>query len=143
MKRVVVAVALFALLLGAVAPQRAAARLISPGRWVRYTVTLAANGDWSAWYAQAPWPVHFRFKCSQGALIMNAQNTSELHQGVRVTAWDAESDDKILSGMIDNGYAERNAPFSLPMEQSVTISLVRPQICNGSSRSFVFGVAYD
>jgi hypothetical protein len=143
MKRVAVAVALLVLLLGVAGPQRAAARFIAPGRWVHYAVTLGANGGWSTWYSTTPWPVRFRFKCSQGAVIVNAQNTSDVHQGVRIAAWDAESSDKTLSAMIDNGYAERNQSFSLPMEQSVTLPLDRPQICSASPQTFAFGVVYD
>lgn len=145
MKRLMIAVALplLPLLFCGLATQRAAAiALIPQGRWTVYHISDVGGNTWSAEYTLPPWPIEFRFKCSQGAVVVNASNTSKLQQNVPVKAWDLETDETTLDSAIASGRAELNRGFALPAGQSVTFQLYRPALCSASSNSFVFGAVY-
>jgi hypothetical protein len=108
-------------------------------RWTIYHVSGVGQGTWSAWYAQGPYPVHFRFKCSNGSVIVNAQNTDKLTQGVTVRYWDVERDQGALESAIGSKKALQNRGFALQARQSTLQPIIRPDACSAASNSFVFG----
>jgi hypothetical protein len=131
--------ALFTLLLcGSVTAQSAPPL----AQWTIYQVSGVAQGTWSTWYAQGSFPIKVRFKCSNGAVIVNAKNTDTLTQGVTVQYWDVEADRATLEEAIASGKALQNAGFSLPAGQSILQPVVRPQFCSAASNAFVFGAIY-
>jgi hypothetical protein len=136
--RSIVIIALLLAFLGATVPG-ATASLIPAGRWTVFQVSDVKQDTWSAWYAQGPWPVKYRFTCSNAGIIVNATNTDKLTQSVSATAWDIERDAPTLDRAIASGKAQQNAGFSLPAGQSITFPLYRPDLCAGATKSFVFG----
>jgi hypothetical protein len=122
------------LLCGSVAAQ------VSPqlvADWTIYHVSEVRQGQWSAWYAQGPYPIRFRFMCSNGVVTIDAQNTDSLTEGVEVPFWDVERDRSALERAIANREALRNGGFTLSAGQSTLERLVRPEVCGAGS--FVFG----
>ncbi|HTU71843.1 MAG TPA: hypothetical protein VMF11_16185 [Candidatus Baltobacteraceae bacterium] len=137
MKRSIGLLALLSLLLcGSVAAQ------VSPqllARWTIYHVSGVGQEVWSKWYTQGRFPTRFRFKCSNGVVIINAEDTDKLTQGVTVNFWDVERDQSALESAIASKKALKNGGFSLNARQSILQRLVRPEACAAASNSFVFG----
>jgi|GEM_PF-5421380 hypothetical protein len=142
-RRAVLAVALLVLFCGTAATAALAARFFPKERWTVFHVTGVAQDTWSTWYSAQPWPTRYRFKCSKGAVVINAGNTSNIQQGARVTAWDAEPNEDVLDRAIASGRAELNAGFTLPAGQSRIVNLYRPSLCNAATQDFVFAVVYN
>jgi len=132
-----IALALLTLLFCSSVAAQGDAQLI--GRWTIYHVSGVAQGTWSAWYAQGPFPIRFRFKCSDGAVIVGAQNTDKLTQRVTVRHWDAERDQAALEHAIASKKALQNKSFSLPARQSMLQPVIRPALCSSTTNAFVFG----
>jgi hypothetical protein len=130
------------LLCSAAAPWAMAANAGVAGRWTVYHISGVAEGVWSAWYTQGPWPIRLRFKCSNGAVIVNAANTDRLSQNVTAQYWDIELDRDTLESAIASKKALQNRGFALTAGQSTTFPLYRPPLCSATSNTFVFAAVY-
>jgi hypothetical protein len=127
---------LIALLLCSSAVAQAAAPPASS--WTIVSVTGVGQNTWSAWYTHAPWPFRVRFKCENGAVIMNAVNTDAMHQTVSVHYWDVEATEAAFNSAMQSKKALQNKGFVLPARQSMTLPIHR-DVCGSASNSFVFG----
>jgi predicted dehydrogenase len=125
------------LLCSSVAAQGGSPQLLA--RWTIYQVSGVGQDTWSTWYAQGPFPVHFRFKCSNGTVIVNAQNTDKLTQNVTIRYWDVERDQRALENAIGSKKALQNRGFALQPRQAILQPILRPDACSATSNSFVFG----
>jgi hypothetical protein len=119
-----------------------AARSIPRARWTVYHVSGVAQDAWSTPNSVEPWPMQYRFKCSRGAVVIEAANTSTVRQGVRVTAWDVEPNEDVLDRAIASGRAELNVGFALPGGQSRIVNVYRPSLCSAATNEFVFAAVY-
>lgn len=133
--------ALLALLLcSSVAAQGVAPPL---ARWTIYHISGVAQDTWSTWYAQGPFPIKVRFKCSKGTVSFDAVNTDTLTQRVSVRYWDIEPDQATLERAVQSRKALQNKGFVLLARQGITLPLYRPgQLCGSASNSFVFAAVY-
>jgi hypothetical protein len=120
-----------------------AATLIPLGQWTIYRISNVVQNSWSSWYSVAPWPVRFRFKCSKGAVVVDASNTSHLQQGVQITAWDIEATKTQLDQAVASGRAEQSNGITLLAGQSAILNLYRPALCGAPTQDFVFAAVYS
>ncbi len=139
-KRIVAILAIVTLLLAGSVTVRACAAAIPLARWTIYHVSGVTQGAWSTWYAKGIWPVHARFRCENGTILINVGNTDELAQGVAARFWDIEPDEATLDKAVASGKAVQNGGFALRAGQSTTLRLYRPALC--SAGSFVFAAVY-
>jgi hypothetical protein len=138
--RIAFILALVALLLAGSVTVRSIAAAIPLARWTIYHVSGVTQGAWTTWYAQGVWPVHVRFRCDNGAILINVGNTDKLAQGVSARAWDIEIDEATLDNAVASGKAVQNGGFALRAGQSTTLRLYRPALC--ATGSFVFAAVY-
>jgi hypothetical protein len=143
MKRSTVALSLFVpLLCAAVVAGASAAGRFPVSRWTVYHVSNVMQDTWTTPYSVSPWPISVEFKCSRGAVIINARNTSTLHRNVRITAWDVERSEDVLDRAIASGRSDRNRGVTLPAGQSSILNLYRPPLCSTTPENFVFAAVY-
>jgi hypothetical protein len=139
LRPIVLTAALFASLLVGGATARGVAEPLA--RWERYTVAGAGQGAWSVWYKSAYWPVRYRFKCENGAVVVNAANTDRLAQAVSARAWDVRADEDKIERAIATNQVNRPG-FSLAAGQSTSLQIYRPSLCSAASNNFAFAVLY-
>lgn len=115
-------------------------RSVPLARWTIFHVSGVAKGTWSQWFTALPWPVRFRFTCSNDGPIVNfVADPPPLTVDATVTAYDIESDEDALDRAIASGQPNHTGPFSLGAGQSLSVLLHRPGICSASTPDFFFG----
>ncbi len=112
------------------------------GRWTVYHVSNVTQDTWTTPYSVAPWPVSVEFKCSKGAVVINARNTSTVRRDIRISAWDVDTDIDVLDRSIASGRADRNRGVILPSGQSSILNLYRPPLCSTTPQNFIFAAVY-